>query len=72
MNRNTYSDSKGNSTKSSAYEYVSIEITNVEGITKDIKGMVGFIKIHESLFSPSLVMEMGIRDEANFFEEFNI
>ena len=72
MNRNTYSDSKGNSTKSSSYEYVGIEMTNVEGITKDIKGMVGFIKIHESLFSPSLVMEMGIRDEANFFEEFNI
>lgn len=72
MNRNTYSDSKGNSTKSSAYEFVAIEMTNVEGITRDIRGMVGFLKIHESLFSPTLVCEIGIRDESNFFEEFNI
>jgi hypothetical protein len=72
MNRNTYADSKGNSTRSSGYELIKVELTNVDGLTKDIKGLVGYTKIHEGLFNPTLVLELGIRDEGNFFEEFNL
>jgi len=72
MNRNSYADSKGNSTRTSGFELIKVECTNVNGLTKDIKGLVGYTKIHEGLFNPTLVLELGIRDESNFFEEFNI
>lgn len=68
----SYGDSKGNSTKDSSFELLSVNITNNKGVTKDIKSMVGFTKIHEGLLAPTLVLEMGIRDEVNFFEEFGI
>jgi hypothetical protein len=71
LNR-TYSDSKGNSTQVTSYEMLSVDITNNRGVTRDIRNMVGFTKIHESLLENSLVLEMGIRDEVNFFEEFGI
>ena len=68
----TYGDSKGNSTKNSSYELIAANITNNKGDTKDIRNMVGFMKIHEGLLNPSMILEMGIRDEVNFFEEFGI
>ncbi len=68
----SYGDSSGNSTKSSSFELLSVDITNNKGVTKDIKSMIGYTKIHEGLLSPSLILEMGIRDEVNFFEEFGI
>jgi len=71
LNR-SYVDEKGNSFNESAYELLECIITNVNKESSDIRNMVGFIKIHESLFAPSIVAEIGIRDEVNFLEEFSI
>ena len=65
-------DEKGNSITNSSYQLPLCIIENVDGDTRDISPMVSFINIHESIFSPSLVCELGIQDEANFLEEFNI
>lgn len=68
----TFADSKGNSTKDASYELLAVDITNSANVTRDIRNMVGFTKIHEGLLDSTLVLEMGIRDEVNFFEEFGI
>lgn len=65
-------DDKGNSITNSAYQLVRCVMENVSGQSRDIRNMIAYIKIHESLFSPALVCEIGIRDETNFLEEFNI
>ena len=65
-------DEKGNSITDSSYQLALCIIENVDGDARDISSMVGYIKIHESIFAPALVCEIGIRDEANFLEEFNI
>lgn len=65
-------DPKGNSIDTSAYELTQCIMENIDGNIRDIRNMVGYIKIHEGLFNPSLICEMGIKDESNFFEEFNI
>ena len=65
-------DDKGNSITNSAFQLVECVIENVSGQIRDIRTMVAYTKIHESLFSPALVCEVGIRDESNFLEEFNI
>jgi len=67
-----YVDERGNSIGNSAYQLTQCVMENVDGDQRDIRNMVGYTKIHESLFSPSLVCEIGIRDESNFIEEFNI
>lgn len=53
-------------------EVVSIEIENYLGDVKRIENIVASFKIVEMLYSPSLGLEMTIRDESNFFEEFQI
>ena len=65
-------DDKGNSVKDSAYDLIHCIMTNVDGDQRDIRNMVGNITITENIFSPSLVCQLGIRDESNFLEEFNI
>ena len=65
-------DEKGNSIANSTYKLPLCIIENVNGDTRDISSMVGYIKIHESIFAASLVCEVGIRDESNSLEEFNI
>lgn len=65
-------DEKGNSIANSSYQLTLCIIENVDGDARDISPMVGYIKLHESIFAPALVCEIGIRDEANFLEEFNI
>ena len=65
-------DEKGNSITNSSYKLSQCIIENVDGDARDISSMVGYIKIHESIFAASLVCEVGIRDESNFLEEFNI
>ena len=65
-------DEKGNSIANSTYKLPLCIIENVNGDSRDISSMVGYIKIHESIFAASLVCEVGIRDESNFLEEFNI
>lgn len=72
MNKAGYTDANGNSLGSSAYEFVAINITNSLGQTAEISRLVGFAKITEGLFNQSLVLELGIRDETNFFEDFNL
>jgi hypothetical protein len=68
----SFVDEKGNSLNESSYQLTNCVITNNDGEVSDIRNMVGFIKIHESLFAPSLVVEIGIRDEVNFLEDFGI
>ena len=63
-------DNKGNSITNSAYQLVQCVMENVSGQRRDIRNMVAYTRIHESLFSPALVCEVGIRDETNFLEEF--
>ena len=65
-------DNKGNSITNSAYQLVQCVMENVSGQKRDIRNMVAYTRIHESLFSPALVCEVGIRDETNFLEEFTI
>ena len=65
-------DDKGNSLANSAYQLTGCIIENVAGQSRDIRSMIAYTKIHESLFSPALVCEIGIVDQANFLEEFNI
>lgn len=68
----SFVDEKGNSFNESSYQLTNCIITNNNGQVADIRNMVGFIKIHESLFAASLVVEIGIRDEVNFLEDFSI
>ena len=65
-------DGKGNSLANSAYQLTECIIENVSGQRRDIRSMVAYTRIHESLFSPALVCEIGIQDQSNFLEEFGI
>ena len=65
----------GKSLKDSAYQLTRCVIVprdSEDGGPVDIRRMIGFIRIHESLFNPSLFFEIGIRDDYNFFEEFGL
>jgi hypothetical protein len=65
-------DDKGNSLANSAYQLTECIIENFAGESRDIRSMVAYTRIHESIFSPALVCEIGIRDQSNFLEEFGI
>lgn len=65
-------DGKGNSVANSAYQLTQCIIENVDGQQRDIRSMVAYTKIHETLFAPALVCEIGIKDQSNFLEEFGI
>jgi|14_taG_2_1085336.scaffolds.fasta_scaffold02312_5 hypothetical protein len=66
----------GSSLKDSAYQLKRCEIYRRDadegGDVVDIRRLVGYVRIHESLFNPTLVFELGIRDDYNFLEEFNL
>ena len=72
----TYVDEDGNSLKESAYQLTKFAIFNrrdaIDAVGVDIRRLIGFVRIHESLFNPSLFFEIGIRDDYNFFEEFGL
>jgi len=68
----SYTGDKGQSSKQSSYKILQCIMVNSDGDEKDIRNMVGYIRIHESIFSAALMCEIGIRDESNFLEEFNI
>ena len=72
----SYVGEGGNSLKNSAYQLIGCAILPRGATSKDaavdITRMIGFIRIHESLFNPSLFFEIGIRDDYNFFEEFDL
>ena len=56
----------------SAFEFVKVEMINAKGETRDIRSIVTEIAIAEDLYSPVLICTLSIRDDINFFEEFNI
>ena len=71
----SYVGGAGDSLKDSAYQLTRCVIVprdSEDGGPVDIRRMIGFIRIHESLFNPSLFFEIGIRDDYNFFEEFGL
>lgn len=60
------------STAPGTCEVVWVEMENHLGDVKRIENLVSSFKILESLYSPALGLEMSLRDESNFFEEFQI
>jgi len=60
------------STAPGTCEIVWVEMENYLGDVKRIENLVSSFKILETLYSPSLGLEMTLRDESNFFEEFQI
>ena len=67
-NKNT--DAKGNRFEPSAYHLDSIEMVNHRGEGKFIENMVVKFSISESLYSPTCVLFVSIKDSVNFFESF--
>lgn len=60
------------STEVGSIEIKEIILSNHRGDSKDIKDMVGFIKLIESIELLGIVAEIGIKDESNFFELFEL
>jgi len=50
----------------------SILMQNHKGDKKDIRELVHFLRITESIELVGMILELGIRDESNFFELFEI
>lgn len=55
-----------------AYIVKSIILTNHSGITGEISNIVADFKITETIYSPVMIALFRIKDEANFFEEFQL
>jgi hypothetical protein len=55
-----------------AYIIKSIVLTNHSGKTAEISNIVADFKITESVYSPVLTVVFRIKDEANFFEEYQL
>ena len=49
-----------------------IELTNYQGKTTDINAVVGQFSIVESIYSPTLMLEIGIKESSNLMENFPI
>lgn len=56
----------------SAYKLKSIDITNYKGDVRDVQNLAVKLIITESLYSPSLVMKLTLKDSTNFIEEFKL
>lgn len=56
----------------SAYRINKIILTNHGGREVDIAGLVTDFFITESIYSPFLTLEMNVRDDVNFIEEYQI
>lgn len=56
----------------SAYLVRKLECVNQNGATIDISALVQSFTITEELFSPIVVMNLRIRDNINFFEDFSL
>ena len=67
-NQNT--DAKGNRFNPSAYHLENIEMVNHRGESKFIENMVVKFSLSESLYSPSCILSLSIKDSNNFFESF--
>ena len=62
----------GRSLEPQAYKLDGITITNYTGVEKDIRNFVDNFEIRESLYTPTLILEMVIADLTNFMEDFAI
>ena len=73
---NPSADHKGSPLNHSTYEVTGCVFTKgVEfgpDFNADIRPILKYIKIHENIFSPFVTCELGIRDDLNFLEEFDI
>ena len=49
-----------------------VEIVTYQGKINDIKPVVATITIIESLYSPTLLLELGIKDQSNLIEDLPI
>jgi len=49
-----------------------VELTNYQGKVQDIFPVVATVSIIESLYSPSLLFELGIKDQSNLIEDLPI
>ena len=67
-----YTDSQGRSLNPSSYKIISIDIENHSGSVRNIKELVSDFTIRESLYLPSLILEITIADTINFFEAFRL
>ena len=67
---NQYTDAKGNRFNPSAYHLEHIEMVNHRGESKFIENMVVKFSISESLYSPTCILSLSIKDSVNFFESF--
>lgn len=56
----------------SAYKLKSIDIKNHRGLVKDIQNICVKMELTESLFSPTLILKLNVKDNNNFIEEFEI
>ena len=65
-------DNKQKPITHSTYEITGCIFTNADEMTTDIRPILSYIKIYENIFSPALTVELGIRDDFNFLEEFNV
>ena len=63
---------KFGSTDIGAVHVKGIWIQNHKGDRKEIRDLVGFLRITESIELAGMILELGIRDESNFFELFEI
>jgi len=68
----TYTTSDGKSLNPSSYKINRIEFINHEGKAKQIQEIVSNFTIRESLYLPSLILELTIADTINFFEAFKL
>lgn len=53
-------------------EVIEVLLKNHSGEIKNIINLVRFIRISEHIQSPTLMIQMGISDSSNFFEEFEL
>lgn len=60
------------STDIGSVEVKTLSIQNYLGVKKDIRDIVGFLRISESIEMVGMILELGIKDESNFFELFEI
>ena len=63
---------KNLSTASGSCDIQNIFMVNYRGDVKDIITMVKTVTLTESLYNPYVTLKLGIKDESNFFEFFEI
>ncbi len=65
-------DADGNPIYPSVYEFEEIQMINRNGDEKDITHLVTSFVIAEEIYSPVLTGKLRIRDNVNFFEDFQL